>query len=321
MFRNRARHGQRHDRRGPVRGGPPASGGGRSVGGTKLDRRYYLLFAIAVVAIVAATYVLRESPTASEPPVFGQSDGIWIAVYNGLEVNYTIHTLKSYLRPGDGVALVMHNDSRNWSMDDYFANLLHAALPGITLRAYMSLDGGTDRAGGLTTTIGDLSPNFTQASADWEVNGPVEFDPSFNATVAYFEAFSSIVRASGREAIGYPSGRGVLGDYSGPMDHWNYGSFAQYLNGMTIETQGLCLNASQWPVAVSKIWREYNESGISTSSLSLQISMGVGGNGVNASEASYCANYWRSVDHGNLFLWWGIPQENELLSVLRAIGR
>jgi hypothetical protein len=236
-------------------------------------------------------------------------------------VNYTIQSLGPYLRPGDGIAVVMGGSGANWSHDTAFAQQLHDAYPNVTLRAYMSLDGGTGRAGGLASTIGNVSPLYTQASADWEINGPVEFNPSYNATIAYFDAFASIVRPTGRMAIGYPSGRGVIGDYSGTQDHWDYGQFARHLDGMTIETQGLCVNQSQWPIAVSKVWGEYNGSGLTTDSLSLQISLGTGGNGVDAGRASYCANYWRQVHHGSVFLWWSVAEEPALLDVLRAIGR
>lgn len=281
------------------------------------------LVAILLVAVVLGGYLFVTVPPTRPTPsgAGGQSDGVWIAVYDGIMVNYTIRTLAPYLRPGDGVALVMGNSSANFSMDNYYGELLHQALPFVTLRAYMSLDGGTGRAGGLASTIGEISPVFTEVSGDWEVHGPVEFNASYNATLGAFQEFASIVRGSGRLAIGYPSGRGILGDYSGAPYDWNYGTFARYLDGMTIESQGLCVNHTQWPEAVSKVWGEYNASGVSTSTLSLQISLGSGGNGVNATEASYCANYWRGVDHGNVFLWWGPDLGPSVVDILQAIGR
>src|SRR5579871_322342 len=97
--------------------------------------------------------------------------GLWIAVYNGLEVQAVVHGLAGELRAGDGIAVVMGNNSSTWSQDNAFATELHQAFPNVTLRAYLSLDGGTGKAGGLATTIAGLSPLFTQVSADWEPNG------------------------------------------------------------------------------------------------------------------------------------------------------
>lgn len=260
------------------------------------------------------------SPVSHVPSV-GQTDGIWIAVYNGLEVSAVIHDLAGELRAGDGIAVVMDSNASNWNRDNEFARELHAAFPNVTLRAYLSLDGGTGRAGGLSTTIGSLSPLFTQASADWEVNGPVEFNASLSASLTYFHDFAQIVEPTGRAAIGYPSGRGIFGSYAGAPDHWNYGTFATELNGMTIESQGLCAATGQWAPAVSKIWAEYNASHLSTATLSLQISLGSTGNGVSASQAIGCATYWRHLDHGNLFFWWEMDQLGSLETVLRALGR
>jgi hypothetical protein len=73
--------------------------------------------------------------------------------------------------------------------------------------------------------------------------------------------------------------------------------------------------------ATQKVWAEYNASGRSIATLSLQISLGIGGNGVNASEAIACAHYWRQVAHGNLFFWWSVALEGELIQILKAIGR
>ena len=283
--------------------------------------RWIVAIAMALGVASAGVTVDLARPPSPAPPSWGQTDAVWIAVYNGFEVNFTITQLGGLLHPGDGITVVMFNNSENWSLDNYYAGLLHAAFPGVILRAHMNLDGGTGRAGGLSSTIHELSPLFTQASADWEINGPVEFNASFNSTLAYFDSFASIVRNSGRAAIGYPSGRGVLGDYSLPAYHWDYGVLAKHLDGMTIETQSLCLNASEWPPGMSKIWSEYNASGESIRTLSLQISLGSAWNGVNATEASYCAKYWRTLSHGNLFLWWGGEQNQDLVTVLRAIGR
>ncbi len=294
------------------RGGPRSRGSiGRTLGGLASGG---LAFVLAALMTPGATAV----PTAA-PPVAGAGDGIWIAVYNGLEVSAAIHDLSGLLGPGDGIAVVMSANASAWGQDNQFATELHQAFPGVTLRAYLSLDGGTGRAGGLASTVGTLSPLFTQVSADWEVHGPVEFNPSYSATMAYFQEFAQIVQPTGRAAIGYPSGRGVFGSYAGAPDRWNYGKFATELNGMTIETQGYCSSLASWAPAVQKIWSQYNASGVPTSNLSLQISLGSGGNGVSVVQAVQCATYWRQVDRGNVFLWWEMGQLTGLETVLRTL--
>lgn len=264
---------------------------------------------------------MSPSPGPVPRPSPVQSEGIWIAVYNGLEVQAVIHGLSGYLRTGDGIAVVMSGNASAWSQDDQFATELHQAFPTVTLRAYLSLDGGTGRAGGLAATIGELSPVFTQVSADWEDHGPVEFSPSFSATMAYFHDFAQVVRPTGRVAIGYPSGRGIVGTYASAPDNWNYGAFATELNGMTIESQSFCASPGAWAHAVGKVWSQYNGSGLSTATLSLQISLGSGGNGVSSAQAVGCATYWRQIDAGNVFLWWEMSGFSHLQTVLRDLGR
>lgn len=286
------------------------AGAGGGLAGTGL--------AIGLVALLVPG--ASAVPVSFQPSV-SQTDGIWIAVYNGLEVQATLQHLGGYLRAGDGIAVVMSSNASAWGQDDQFASELHKAFPNVTLRAYLSLDGGTGKAGGLATTIDELSPLFTQVSADWEPNGPVEFDPSLSASMTYFHDFAQIVQPTGRAAIGYPSGRGIFGTFAGAPDDWNYGTFATELNGMTIETQGLCASPGAWAPAVGKVWSQYNASNLSTSTLSLQISLGSGGNGVSASQAIGCASYWRQQDRGNVFFWWEMSELGGLETVLRALGR
>ena len=296
----------------------PGSG---STGG--LSRRASRAFPLGVAAAIEIVLLLLPGAPSKAPgrvPTVAQSDGVWIAVYNGQEVQAVIHDLAGHLRAGDGIAVVMSANASGWAQDDHFAALLHRAFPNVTLRAYLSLDGGTGRAGGLASTIGLLSPLFTQVSADWELHGPVEFDPSRPATMAYFHAFARIVQPTGRAAIGYPSGRGISGSYAGAPDRWDYGLFATALDGQTVETQGLCASGG-WMHAVQKLWNQYNASGVPTSTLSVQISLGPGGNGVSAARAIGCAQSWRALDHGNVFLWWEMSQLGSLETVLNALGR
>jgi hypothetical protein len=285
-----------------------------------LDHRIRALVVVAIV-LLAAALALLPPPAHPRPSWVGQQDGIWIADYNGIMVNLTESALGSFLRPGDGIAVVLGNVS-NFPYYNQEASNLSKEFPQVTLRGYGSLDGATGMAGGLARTIGMISPLYTQLSADYEVNGPVEFSPNGSAAIGYFTNYSQIVHASGRYSIAYPSGRGVLGDYSGPPENWNYTSFARVTDGQTIETQGYCGGSlSSWVRATQQVWKEYNASGLSISTLSLQISLGTGGNGVNATQAIACAQYWRGVAHGNLFFWWGPQYEAELIQILQAIGR
>jgi hypothetical protein len=273
------------------------------------------------IALAALMLPSASAATVANPTLPVHSQEIWIAVYNGEEVEAVLHNLTGELRAGDGIAVVMSPNASEWAQDNVYAQELHQAFPNVTLRAYLSLDGGTGRAGGLASTIGEISPLFTQLSADWEVNGPVEFNASYAASMAYFRDFAQLVEPTGRAAIGYPSGRGVSGSYAGAPDNWNYGHFASELDGLTIETQGYCSSPGAWASAVSKVWSQYNASGVSTSSLSLQISLGSGGNGVSAAAAIGCASYWRHLDQGNIFLWWEMSGLHALETVMKALGR
>jgi hypothetical protein len=284
-----------------------------------MNRRVGALLVLVIVLLASVAYLLTSPVAPSRWS--GQRDGIWIADYNGIMVNLTEQDLGSYLRPGDGIAVVLGNYSNFPHYNQEAANLSRE-FPQVTLRGYGSLDGAINRSGGLASTIGAISPLYTQLSGDYEVNGPLEFSPNGTAAIQYFMDYAKIVRASGRDAIAYPSGRGVLGDYSGPPDNWNYSSFARVTDGQTIETQGSCGGSqSSWIHTTQKIWEEYNASGLSLSTLSLQISLGNGGNGANTSQAIACAQYWRQVAHGNLFFWWGPQYESELIAILQAIGR
>ncbi len=238
----------------------------------------------------------------------GQSYGIWVAAYSEYEVQEVIHNLSGYLHSGDGVAIVLHPGG--FSALNREANETHAALPGVLLRAYTSLDGGTNHPGGLSRTISKFSPLFSQLSADYEVNGPLEFSANYTRALNYFTNFSAIVRSAGFQPIAYPSGRSVLGGQYG----WNYGGFANVTSGQTIETQAYC--GTPWRTAVSKIWSEYNTTHVSLRTLSLQISIG---RGCSEWQIIHAAKFWRQLTHGNIFFWWGPHQIRELTNILRQV--
>jgi hypothetical protein len=238
----------------------------------------------------------------------GQSYGIWLAAYSGLEVREIIHNLSGYLHTGDGVAIVLHPNGFTRLNNE--ASEVHTALPYLTLRAYTSLDGGIDVAGGLNRTIGKFSHLFSQLSADYEVNGPLEFSGNYSHALDYFSEFSRIVRNAGFQSIAYPSGRSVLGGQYG----WNYGGFANETTGQTIETQAYC--GAPWKSAVSKVWSEYNSTHVSLRTLSLQLSLG---RGCNEWQIIHAAKYWRQITHGNVFFWWGPQQVRELANILHQV--
>jgi len=248
---------------------------------------------------------------ASQPSTWaGESYGIWVAAYSGLEVREVIQNLSPYLHAGDGVAIVLHPGG--FATLNAEAQRIHSALPNVTLRAYTSLDGGTRVAGGLNRSIGKFSHLFSQLSADYEVNGPLEFSANYTDALDYFSDFSSIARGAGYVPIAYPSGRSVLGSQYG----WNYGGFANVTGGQTIETQAYC--GKPWKAAVSKIWSEYNTTKVSMKTLSLQLSIG---RGCSEWQIIHAAKYWRQLTHGNIFFWWGPDRVREMVNILRQVER
>jgi hypothetical protein len=295
---------------------------------------------IVIVVVVCGAYAfltINVSPPGCCPTVVdclysfchggwpGQSGAVWIEENNAEMVGITETVLAQYLRPGDGIAVLLHNAS-DFAADNARALQLHQAFPSVILRGMTTLDGGTGSAGGLRTTIGSISPLFSQLSADYENNGPVEFSPNGTAALNYFANFSQLVHGGNppRYAVGYLSGRGVLGDYSGPPDNWDYGQFASVLNGMTIETQSLCANGTaSWDKGVTKIMAEYEKDDLSLATLTLQITVGPGWfeNGVSASQAISCANYWRNVGPGNILIWWSPSYLAQVTELLQGIGR
>jgi hypothetical protein len=246
--------------------------------------------------------------TAALQSLPGQAYGIWLVAYSGIMIRDIIHNLSSYLHPGDGVAIVLHNGG--FAKLNSQAQAVHAALPNVTLRAYTSLDGGTGLAGGLATTIGKFSPLFSQLSGDYEVNGPVEFNANYSLALSYFSNFTSIVQSAGFQSIAYPSGRSVLGHQYG----WNYGGFANLTDGQTIETQAYC--GHQWRNATSKVWSQYNTTNVSLRTLSLQISLG---DRCNTWQAIHAAKYWRQLTRGNVFFWWGPRDVKEMVTILNQV--
>lgn len=301
-----------------------------------------LAILLVLVVLFAGVYfyvlpVFRHQPSPCPVPVLcpakgpgvwkGQTNAVWIADYNSQMVQMTESNLSQYLRPGDGIALVMNNLS-NWPAMNGAAQTLSQKFPDLLLRAYSGLDGGTGTAGGLSSSIGQLSPLFTQVSADYEVNGPLEFNPNGTWATTYFSNFSSIVHsaAPARFAIGYPSGRGVLGDYSGPPDNWNYGEFQAKggLDGMTVETQMYCMEGySEWEAAAQRLVTQYESYGLNLHTLSVQISVGGGGNGALYPETAFCASYWiaNSAGSGNIFIWWSPSELGQVIQLLQSIGR
>ncbi len=250
---------------------------------------------------------------ASVPSWEGQGYGIWLVVYSQYQMRQVEQSLGKYLHPGDGIAVVLHYHGMKAFNAEGVS--LHAAFPGVTLRGYTSLDGPTGLAGGLAWTIQNISPVYTQLSADYEIHGPVEFSPNFTKTLQYFQTFTKLVHQSGRLAIAYPTGRGVLGDYS---KTWNYGAIANVTDGQTIETQGYC-HYGKWRNATRVIWNEYNQSGQSLRTLSLQITIGNDVNACSEWGAIHAAKYWRQVAHGNIFFWWGPRDLKELEKILEYV--
>ena len=250
------------------------------------------------------------SPGTTSPNSSHWAYGIWVVAYSGIMVREIVHNLSRYLHRGDGVAIVLHNG--DFAKLNSQASTIHAALPNVTLRAYTSLDGGTGVAGGLSGTIGKFSPLFTQISADYEVNGPVEFSANYSLALNYFSNFSKIVRGAGFESIAYPSGRSVLGHQYG----WNYSGFAKRTDGQTIQTQAYC--GAPWKRATSTVWGEYNTSGVSMETLSLQISLG---SRCTEWQAIHAAKYWRQLTHGNVFFWWAPDKVDEMMTILRDVER
>jgi len=268
--------------------------------------------ALGVVALLTVPTAAATTPAPADRWA-GQGYGTWLVVYS----NYEMLELEKYLGPflykGDGIAVVLHY--HGLSAFNAEGRSLHTAFPNATLRGYTSLDGASGKAGGLSGVIKNISSVYTQLSADYEVNGPVEFNPNWTATQHYFQNFSSIVHKSGRIAIAYPSGRGVFGDYS---KMWNYGKIAGLTDGQTIETQGFC-HGGNWKAAVGHIWAEYNATKESTRTLSLQISIGKVANSCSEWAAIHAAKYWRQAAHGNIFWWWGPGNLAELIQILKIV--
>lgn len=262
----------------------------------------------------------------ADRPATNANGRVMVAAYNLNEVDAIRDRLSGYMVAGDGVALVVgSNDSTR--ANSWLSDLTPTLSPSsYTYRAYWGLDGVNSTPG-----ISNLSSTFTQVSADWEVHGPSEFKanpfctpwgPAGSVSMTTCQFFSSLdyrVNASSRTSVAYVTGQGLFGDYV--KYHWDYGTIASIVGAETVETQGYAHDFTQWQSALNKLTSQFSNHSQPLSKLSVQVSLGAGGNGVNVSDAVAAIDYAYSVGIPEVFLWYTQTTETWASSVLSKIDR
>ena len=165
----------------------------------------------------------------------------------------------------------------------------------------------------------NLSPLFQSITVDYEPDPT--FFPSwtwnFTVAVSYYEQAAILCHEFARQLMAYPSGRPLLeGDLQ--QYAWDYGVFAQAANSIDVETQGYT-NGSKWSAAMTKLTDQLNQTDVPLNHLTVQLSFGSGGNGVNESTVIQDVRIAYALSVTGDFLFWTLQDSAWLVPILAAI--
>ncbi len=241
---------------------------------------------------------------------------ITLQAFNSQQVSDILASALPFLTAGDTIVLGRHlpNDTPDIVTLDHWAEELAPHLPaGVELAALVEgLPNVQDAAQ-------NLSPLFQSITVDYEPDPT--FFPSwtwnFTVAVSYYEQAANLCHEFARQLMAYPSGRPLLeGDLQ--QYAWDYGVFGQAANSIDVETQGYT-NGSKWSAAMTKLTDQLNQTDVPLNHLTVQLSFGSGGNGVNESTVIQDVRVAYALSVTGDFLFWTLQDSAWLVPILAAI--
>jgi hypothetical protein len=252
----------------------------------------------------------------SESSGMTRSIPVVLAAYNDEMITAIAGPLLHYLRSGDEVDLVSGNDGHALSIVtlNRWSARLAAVLPnGVALSAHTS---GLEK-------VREVAAQTTRAIESVLLDYEPDFDPLFSwdfpSTLAHLDRFAELCRGNGRRAIGYPTGRAIQ-EPDLLRFGWDYGEMALHVDALYPQTQHWASHAqSDWFSAISRLLDQHSRKGLDPRHLTVQLTIGQGGNGIPAEIA---VERWReAVDLGigRVFLWWSPAFATEMQRFLTSI--
>ncbi len=289
--------------------GPPTRFGGIALLLTVLCAALLLS---SVLPISHATSSITNFSSTSSAPTGAR---ITLEAYNSGQVSY-LAAIEHLLRAGDTIDLgrSLPNNTPDIATLDAWAQQLGPHLPaGVTLTARV------ESVPNVRIAASSLSPLFGGIMVDYEPSPT--FFPSwtwnFTAALAYYTAATAICHQYHRLAYAYPSGRALLeGDLQ--KDHWSYGAIAKVVDFVDIEAQSDA-SLSKWPTAISKLAAQFAAASVPIGRLTVQISLGSGGNGVSPSVAISDGRYAANSSVGSIYLWWSMTTESWVVPIVLTL--
>jgi len=237
-----------------------------------------------------------------------------VEVYNLEGVRELLGPALPYLESGDTVDLgrALANGTPDISTLNSWASQLAARLPsGILLTARV------ESLGSVRIASQELSPLFRGLTIDYEPD-PAFFPNwtwNFSTALSYYQNATAICHQFGRLAIAYPSGR-PLRESDLQKYNWDYAAIARTADLMKVETQDYG-NLSKWPLAIGKLETQFSNDSVSLGRLTTQISVGSGGNAVNASVTVSDIRFALNQSVRSIYVWWALADEPGFLQVLQ----
>ncbi len=238
-----------------------------------------------------------------------------LEAFNSGQVAY-LTKVASLLRPGDVVDL--GKSSSNHTPDiatlNAWAQELSPRLPsGVMLTVRV------ESLASVKVAARSLSPLFQGIMVDYEPS-PIFFPTwtwNFTTALGYYGEATAICHEYHRLSFAYPSGRPLLEGDLQPY-HWSYGALAKVVDFVDVEAQSDA-GHSKWPAAISKLVAQFANASVPLGLLTVQLSLGSGGNGVSESAALGDARYAVNRSVESLYLWSSMSTESWLVPLVTAV--
>ncbi|MGI0066944.1 MAG: hypothetical protein ACREB9_00740 [Thermoplasmata archaeon] len=270
-----------------------------------------ILLGAAAGTLVAATLIGRRAAGAPPPPPPPPAaNTAVVAAFNAGLVADLISGVGPYLLPGDVVDLVSGNSAGVADPADIaaWAAEIARALPRVRVSCHTS---GLVNVRALLAA--PLPANVYGVAYDYEPNFEPEFTFDWPTTLATHKTFAGYCHAAGKNAIGYPTGRAVLGDYG-----WNYGTLATVCDELWVQTEGNCFGGSN-ESAMSALESQFRGAGVSLSRLRNNATIGSSADGVTPAAGAACLQ--QAPTGAGWYLWPTEGQMAQVAETLQLLGR
>ncbi len=286
-------------------------------------RRPNALGVLAVLSCVALLLISSGTALSRSPGRTGSDLGasvngsaqITLEAFNSQQVSQVL-ALAPLLHAGDTVDLgkSLSNHTPDIATLNSWAQRLSPSLPsGVLITARVeSLPNVLIAARSLAPLFGGITIDYEPSTAFFPL-----WTWDFSAALAYFAAATAICHLHHRIAVAYPTGRPLL-ENDLQKYHWDYGRIAGAVDRVDVETQRYG-NTSVWAVAIPLLASQFTSASVPLSELSVQLSLGGGGNGVGESVAISDVKFALAHSIEAIYLWWDSASASWVGPIVKVI--